>query len=150
MLFRQYAFESPLSPTEFLLRLRAMVTERIAMLASKRGHIYGKVGDGGFDLRPPSSTRGNVIWVIGRIDAEARNASGTLRIVPEPIGSASFVMIVAAAIGLQFLPAAVWLRVALPTFAVVTTVAGIWLGRREWRTIVDRLRSELGVTLEHM
>src|SRR5260370_7684109 len=99
MLFRQYAFESPLSPTEFLLRLRAMVTERIAMLASKRGHIYGKVGDGGFDLRTPSTTRGNVIWGVGPIDPEARNASGTLREVPEPTPHPPLLIVVAAAIG---------------------------------------------------
>jgi hypothetical protein len=57
------------------------------------------------------------------------------------------VLIVAVAIGLQFLPEPGWLHVAFPAFALVTTVVGIWLGRAEWRTIVDRLRKELGVTL---
>ena len=147
MVFRQYRFESPLSPAEFLERLGALVTQRLAMFRSKRGNLYGKVGDCRFDVQTPSSTRGNVIWVIGRIDAEATNTSGTLRIFPEPIGSASFVMIVAMAVGLQFLPGAGWLRLALPAFGLVLTAAGIWQGRAEWRIIVDRLRNELGVTL---
>lgn len=147
MLFQQYRFDSPLTPSEFQERLRAIVIQRFAMFTSKRGKLYGKIGDGRFDLQTPSTTRGNVIWVIGRIDVEAKNASGTLRIVPEPIGSASFVMIVAVAIGLQFLPGAGWFRAALPLFAVVTTFSGIWLGRAEWRTIVARLRNELGVML---
>jgi hypothetical protein len=147
MVFRQYRFESPRSRSEFLQQLGALVNQRFAMFASKRGNLYGQVGDDRFDLKTPSSTRGNVIWVIGRIDAQAKNASGTLRIVPEPIGSAGLVLIVAVAIGLQFLPGAGWLRVAVPAFALVTTVVGIWLGRAEWRTIVDRLRKELGMTL---
>ena len=147
MLFRQYRFESRLSRSEFLQQLGALVNQRFAMFASKRGNLYGKVGDGRFDLKTPSSTRGSLIWVIGRLDDEAKNASGTLRIVPEPIGSAGFVLIVAVAIGLQFLPEPGWLRVTFPAFALVTTVVGIWLGRAEWRTIVDRLRKELGVTL---
>ena len=147
MPFRQYRFESPLSRSEFLQQLGALVDRRFAIFAPKWGTLYGMVGDDRFDLRTRSSTRGNVIWVIGRIDAEAKNASGTLRIVPEPIGSVGFVLIVAVAIGLQFLPTAGWLRVAFPAFAVVTTVVGIWLGRAEWRTILDRLRGELGVTI---
>jgi hypothetical protein len=118
------------------------------MFTSKRGNLYGKVGEGHFDLKTPSSKRGSLIWVIGRIDDEANNTSGTLRIVPEPIGSASFVLILAAAVGLQFLPGAGWLRIAFPAFALVATVMVIWLGRAEWRTIVDRLRSELGVTVD--
>jgi len=117
------------------------------MFPSKKGNLYGKVADDRFDLKTPSSTRGNVIWLIGRVDAQAENASGTLRIVPEPIGSASLVLIVAAAFGLQFLPGAGWLRVAVPVFALVATIGGIWAGRAEWRTIVDRLRGELGITV---
>jgi hypothetical protein len=147
MVFRQYRFESPLSRSEFLQQLGALVNQRFAIFAPKRGTLYGMVLDDRFDLKTRSSTHGNVIWVIGRIDSGAKYASGTLRIVPEPIGSASFVLIVAAAIGLQFLPGEGWLRVAFPAFALVTTVVGIWLGRAEWRTIVDRLRSELGVAL---
>ena len=147
MVFRQYRFESRLSRSEFLRQLGALVNQRFAMFASKRGYLYGKVGEDRFDLKTPSSTRGSLIWVIGRIDDEAKKASGTLRIVPEPIGSASFVLIVAVAIGLQFLPGAGWLRIAFPAFALVATVMVIWLGRAEWRTIVGRLRSELGVTV---
>jgi hypothetical protein len=147
MLFRQYRFESPQSRSEFVQQLGALVNQRFAIFFPKWGTLYGRVGDDRFDLKTRSSTHGNVIWVIGRIDAEATNASGTLRIVPEPIGSAGFVLIVAVAIGLQFLPEPGWLHVAFPAFALVTTVVGIWLGRAEWRTIVDRLRKELGVTL---
>jgi hypothetical protein len=147
MVFQRYRFESPLSRSEFLQQLGALINQRFVILAPKWGTLYGMVGDDRFDLKTRSSSRGNVIWVIGRIDAEATNASGTLRIVPEPIGSAGFVLIVAVAIGLQFLPEPGWLRVTFPAFALVTTVVGIWLGRAEWRTIVDRLRKELGVTL---
>ena len=147
MLFRQYRFESPLSRSEFLQQLGALVNQRFAMFASKRGNLYGKVGEGRFDLKTPSSTRGSLIWVIGRLDDEAKNASGTLRIVPEPIGSTSFVLIVALAIGLQFLSGAGWLRIAVPAFVLVATVMVIWAGRAEWRTIVDRLRGELGITV---
>lgn len=146
-MFRRYRFESLLDPLEFSQRLRSMVTQKFAVFTSKRGKIYGRVRDGGFDLRTSSTTRGSVIWVIGKVDLQAKSASGMLRIVPDPIGSFSFVIIVAVAVGLQFLPEAGWLRVALPAFALGVTVFGVMAGRAEWRHIVKRLENELGVTL---
>jgi hypothetical protein len=125
--------------------LASVTTRRFVIFKSSQGDLYGRVADGRFDLRAPSSTRGNMIWVIGRRDPDADHASGTLRIIPDPIGSASFAVIVVAAIAIQFVPAG-WFRAVLPAFAVAIAVIGVLVARVEWRAIVDRLQSDLGVT----
>src|SRR5579859_6753186 len=137
MVFRQYGFESPMPATEFVVRLVALAPQRIAMFPSKRGQLYGKVGDSHFELRTSSTSRGNVIWVIGQIDVGAKSCSGRLRAVPEPLGSFSLVLITAVAIGIQFLSAPGWLRIGLPTFAGAAVLFSVLAGRAEWRTIVD-------------
>jgi hypothetical protein len=148
MVFRQYRFESPMARSEFVERLGALVTQRLAVFPSKHGALYGKVGDRGFDLRTPLTSRGSFIWVVGRLDPEAKSASGRLRIVPEPLGSFSLVLIAAVAVGVQFLAAPGWLRIALPTFVAAASVLSVLVGRAEWRAIVGRLRKDLGITLD--
>src|SRR5712664_4723166 len=119
MVFTKYRFETALSPSELLERLGAMVTQRFVIIMFRRGSLYGRITNDRFELRTARTRRGsNVIWVVGRIDLAAMKASGTLRIIPDALGSVAFVMIVAVAVGLQFLPAAGWLRVAFPAFAV--------------------------------
>ena len=60
-----------------------------------------------------------------------------MRIIPDPIGSASFAVIVVAAIAIQFVPAG-WFRAVLPAFAVAIAVIGVLVARVEWRAIVKR------------
>jgi hypothetical protein len=147
MVFRQYRFDSPLPPKEFLQTLGALVTQQFAIGLIHRGDLYGKVNEDGFDLRTPSSGRGNVIWVVGRLDLTALSTSGTLRILVDPTQSVAFVMAAVVVIGIQFFLSPVWLRIAVPAFFLVLTVALLLMGRAEWRIIGGRLRNELRVTL---
>ena len=57
MVFRQYRFESPLSRSEFLQQVGALVNQRFAIFAPKWGTLYGMVGDDRFEAGP-----GAVIW----------------------------------------------------------------------------------------
>lgn len=72
---------------------------------------------------------------------------GTLRIVPEPLGSVSLVMIVGLAIAIQFMGLATWMRVALAVFAALTIALGIVMGQSEWRRISRILRERFDLTL---
>lgn len=148
MVFRRYRFESPLSRSEFLLRLRSVVSQRFAIGMIHKGDLYGKVGSDGFDLRTPSSSRGNVIWVIGRLDIAVQNASGTLRVVMDPIQSVGFVMVVLVVVAIQFFVSPSWLRLVVPVVVVLLAAAVFLMGRAEWRVIAKRFQGEFGVTLE--
>ncbi len=145
-MFRQYQIESQFSPTEFLNRLRTLLSSR-SFLGGRSGRFYGKVTDSRFDVRSPSSSRGNVIWVMGRIEPTHPTVKGTLRIVPEPLGSVGLMMIVALAIAIQFMGLSTLLRVALAAFAVLTSGLGIVMGRSEWRRISATLREQFDLTL---
>src|SRR3977135_428077 len=102
MVFRQHRFESPMPASEFVDRLGALAPQRLALFPSKRGQLYGKVGERRFELRTPSTSRGHFIWVIGQIDPTAKNTAGKLRAIPEPLGSFSLILIPAVAVGIQF------------------------------------------------
>jgi hypothetical protein len=146
MVFRQYRFESPLPRSEFRQQLESMVvTGRFGIGMIHKGALYGTVSDDRFDLRTPSSGRGNVIWVIGRIDQAAENAAGILRTLVDPIQSVGYVAV--AVIGIQFFISPSWLRIVVPAFLVLVTVALYLMGRAEWRVIAKGLRGQLGVTL---
>lgn len=147
MVLRRYRFESALAPAEFLERLGRIVTQQFAIGMIHRGDLYGKVGRDGFDLRTPSSGRGNVIRVIGRVDPAARIASGTLRVVVDPIQSVGFVIVALVVVAIQFFISPGWLRVVVPALVVVLAVAVFLMGRAEWRVIANRLCSEFGVEL---
>jgi len=101
--FRKHTFQSPLARSDFLQRLGTLVTNRVGLFGARQGRIYGRVGEDGFDLWTPGSTRAHVVRVVGTLDLEARPIRGTLRVVPEAGAVVPLVLVVLLAIASQFL-----------------------------------------------
>lgn len=146
-MFRRHTFQSPLARSDFLQRLGRLVTNRVGFFGARQGHIYGKVGEDGFDLWTPGSTRAHVVRVVGTFDLDARPIRGTLRVMPEPGAVVPLVLIMLLAIASQFL-ADIWVRLGLPVIALLAIANFLWQARVEWRQMLYRLNAELQVTID--
>jgi hypothetical protein len=144
--FRKHTFQSPLARSDFLQRLGTLVTNRVGFFGARQGRIYGKVGEDGFELWTPGSTRAHVIRVVGTLDLDARPIRGTLRVTPEPAAVVPLVLVVLLAIASQFL-ADTWVRLGLPVVALLAIANFLWQTRVEWQQMLYRLKAELLVSV---
>jgi hypothetical protein len=88
-----------------------------------------------------------VAGVIGRLNRGVDPASGSLRLLPEPLALVSLVMIVLLAVTSQFL-AMSWVRLGLPVFAFLTIAVFAWQTRVEWQLLIRHLREVVQVELD--
>jgi hypothetical protein len=84
---------------------------------------------------------------MGRLDSGSDLASGSLRLLPEPMALVSLVLIVLLAVVSQFL-AMSWVRLGLPVFALLTVAVFTWQTRVEWQLLKHHLQEIVQVELD--
>jgi hypothetical protein len=145
--FRRHTFRSQLSMADFRERLDRSLVKRIGFFGAFQGRVYGTVSNDRFELWTPGSTRGHVAGVIGRIDLAVEPASGSLRLLPEPLTLVPLVMIVALAIASQFL-ATFWVRLGLPSVALLAIAVFVWQTGVEWQLLRQHLQTTVQVDID--
>lgn len=146
-MFRKRTFRSQLSHSDFQGRLEQSLAKRPGFWGAFQGHVYGRVSDDHFELWTPGSTRGHVVGIMGRLDGGVDPASGSLRLLPEPLALVSLVTIVLLAVASQFLGMS-WVRLGLSVFAFLTVAVFAWQTRAEWQLLTRHLKEVVQVELD--